>query len=208
MSEELKPYFNHNELECIYKLCKDKIFKLNSITTNKKLKSENFKRIPLINSILHKIDYPEKSYRQPPSTSTDPLGGAGNWPPGKPPSTSAVDWNSLRSLIFEQLPAEEADILLSFIKVNKNRWLKEDRQDGFAECIMSAANNRVEKAYNSAYEKPVKRQVSVEEIEKIISFSNLWKYQVTRPGLQRDKRHLAQAIHAAINQSEKENHGN
>lgn len=35
---------------------------------------------------------------------------------------------------------------------------------------------------------------SLQSIEDIISLSDLWKYQVTRPGLQRDKRHLAQAI--------------
>lgn len=39
---------------------------------------------------------------------------------------------------------------------------------------------------------------SVTNLEQIISESNLWKYQVTRTGLQRDKRHLAQEIHQHI----------
>lgn len=41
------------------------------------------------------------------------------------------------------------------------------------------------------------RRLSVSAIEDVISHSKLWKHQVTRPGLQRDKRHLAQAIHDA-----------
>lgn len=59
----------------------------------------------------------------------------------------------------------------------------------------------LDKLANLTAKKFGQRVVSVQYIEDVISHSNLWKYQVTRTGLQRDKRHLAQAIHKFITES-------
>ena len=48
--------------------------------------------------------------------------------------------------------------------------------------------------------RPAVAEVSTAGIEDVISKSDLWKHQVTRTGLQRDKRHLAQAIHSLLTQ--------